>query len=340
MRGFSLVLIVQLLKKILLRFDGLHYRQEYLCLGKESFSHPLRVYLLHQGRPVKDITNLHCFIGYSPLVFAIDQAVLGTGREIIELIFSQQPLPLEKPFPANSALAFLRMEKTGSYRSVEFFEGKKAKHRFINAFHRAIGNLINHSFNRKPGNVFLGKELYKQVQVAYSVPRKISQVTVGKDDFYNLFPTDLHGQPGEGLYIISLRHEGFASKQVIQSGKIVLSEMQAKAYKTVYSLGKNHMQPLKPASVFPFSSLVSDSFRLPLPEGALAYKELELEHSFNHGIHKIMVFRIVNQAKLALKAAAPMKGISEQEPESLVHIHKVYATWRDKNGFRSNYLLR
>jgi flavin reductase (DIM6/NTAB) family NADH-FMN oxidoreductase RutF len=331
---------VQLLKKILLKFDGLNYRQEYLCLGKESFSDPLHVYLIRSGLPVKDITNLHCFIGYSPLVFAIDQEHFGESSEIMELIFSQEPLPLQKPFSASAVLAFLRLEKTGSYRSIQFYEGKQASHQFTNSFHQKIGNTINHYYNRKPGNVFLDKELYKQVQTAYSVPRKISLITVGEDDFYNLFPTDLHGQPCEGFYIISLRQEGWACKQVIQSGKLVLSEMPAKAYKTVYSLGKNHMQPLKPAESFPFSPVLSSHFRLPLAESALAYKELELEHSYIHGIHRIMVFRIVYQALVQYMGPDPMTWFSEGEQDSLAHIHNVYATWRDKNGFQSNFLLR
>jgi hypothetical protein len=37
---------------------------------------------------------------------------------------------------------------------------------------------------------------------------------------YNLFPTDLHGQPDDEHYVISLRHEGIACQQVLQTRKI------------------------------------------------------------------------------------------------------------------------
>jgi hypothetical protein len=315
-------------------------KEEYLCIGKESFSDPLHVYLLRNGMPVKDITNLHSFVGYSPLVFAIDQEHIGESTEIMDMIFSQQPLSFGKPYPSFSALAFLRLEKTGSYQSVQFYEGKTASHHFINGFHQWIGNTINHYFNRKPGNVFLDKELYKQVQTAYSVPRKISLITAGSDGFYNLFPTDLHGQTNAARYIISLRHEGWACSQVMQTRKLVLSEMPARNYKTVYSLGKNHMQPLKPAATFPLSPVLSSNFRLPLPEDAMAYKELELEHSYIHGIHRIMVFTIIYESSLQYPMPDQMASFAEGKEDSLAHIHNVYATWRDKNGFQSNFLLR
>jgi hypothetical protein len=338
--ALSLVLIVQLLKKVLLKFDGLNYRQEYLCLGLESFSNPLHVYLLHNGKPVKDITNLHCFVGYSPLVFAIDHQELKFPADNIEMVFSQQSLSIDQTLPRSAALAFLKLDKVMRYSSIVFFEGKTAWHHFTNRFHQKIGNVINHYFNRKPGNVFLDNNLYKQVQVAYSIPRKISLITVGKEEFYNLFPTDLHGQPTIDRYIISLRHEGYACRQVMQSGTIVLSEMPAKAYKTVYSLGKNHMQPLKQAGAFPFSPDVSANFQLPLPEGVLAYKELELEHGFNHGIHRIMIFRILHQTSVHSQGTDQDTQSEKGETDSLVHIHNVYATWREKNGFQSNFLLR
>ena len=63
---------------------------------------------------------------------------------------------------------------------------------------------------------FLPDNLYKQVQIAYSIPRNISLITVGQNDRFNLFPTDLHGPVNEDHYIISLRHEGKACQQVMK----------------------------------------------------------------------------------------------------------------------------
>jgi hypothetical protein len=62
---------MKLVKKILAKLNGLHYPPEYLCFPKESFSQPLRAYLVTGRQVIKDITGYHSFTGYSPLVFTI-----------------------------------------------------------------------------------------------------------------------------------------------------------------------------------------------------------------------------------------------------------------------------
>ncbi len=50
-------------KKFLNNLNGLHYSQEYLCLAQESFQQPLHAFLIDNGRVIKDITDLHLFVG-------------------------------------------------------------------------------------------------------------------------------------------------------------------------------------------------------------------------------------------------------------------------------------
>jgi hypothetical protein len=88
------------------------------------------------------------------------------------------------------------------------------------------------------------------------------------------------------------------------------------------------MQLLKTKDNFPFGQSISAGFHWPLPEHAISYKELILLDSFNHGIHKIFLFKIVLQQQFDGRKA------------TLSHIHNSYATWRYKNGLAGNYLLR
>jgi hypothetical protein len=88
------------------------------------------------------------------------------------------------------------------------------------------------------------------------------------------------------------------------------------------------MLELKPATDFPFSQALSETFNLPVPQQAISYKELLLVNSFIHGIHTIMLFKIINNRQL------------EPPGNELVHIHNCYATWRYKNRLQGNYLLR
>jgi flavin reductase (DIM6/NTAB) family NADH-FMN oxidoreductase RutF len=317
--------------KLLLKLNGLDYRQEYLCLAKESFQQPLHVYLLENNEMRCDITNLHGFVGYCPLVFAFPSELFkGSAPALVRIAFC--PVHQNGFLREKDAIALLILKKIDQqpvYKDIAvFYEGVKGTHRFLSVFHQMAIAWHNRLYGKKPGNVFLKGNLYHQVQIAYSVPRKICLITVAQNDNYNLLPTDLHGQINDQYYVISLRHEGQACRQVEASGRIVLSDMDVHAFRKVYGLGKNHMQPLKEPSAFDFSAENSKVFGLPLPKNILAYKELEVVSSFNKGIHKLILFKIVHLE------------LVDSRPATLAHIHNCYATWRNKRGLQSNYLLR
>jgi hypothetical protein len=320
------------MKKILTKLNGLHYQQEYLCLAKETFQSPIHAYFVKDGHIVKDITNEHVFTGYSPLIFTLISPDLKEPVSDIEIVFSQQSHQPNDLFKKRDALASLslRLIKKQPIEPNEicYYEGVRGEHHFLSFFHQYIVGLNNVLYNRKKENVFLNNNLYKQVQVAYSVPRVISLITVGSGGLYNLFPTDLHGPVNEQYYISSLRHGGKACKQVEHARKIVISQVHSDVHKAVYALGKNHMQELKPKDNFSFNDSVSNVFGLPLPHSVLNYSELELIESFDHGIHKLLLYKIISRHTI------------KKELTTLAHIHNSYATWRHNNGLPGNYLFR
>jgi hypothetical protein len=115
---------------------------------------------------------------------------------------------------------------------------------------------------------------------------------------------------------------------VEDAGRIVISQVHSEACKTVYGLGKNHMQKLKPKENFFFSESLSEVFRLPLPKSLLSYRELELVESFEHGIHKLLLYKTASSQAI------------NKDLSTLAHIHNCYATWRYHKGLSGNYLLR
>ncbi len=323
------------LKKILTKLNGLHYPQEYLCFAKGSLQNPIHVYLVNNKQVLKEITNEHLFVGYCPLVFAFPVPALVNDSGLpqsIQLIFSQQLLYPNEIFRPKDAIASLGLatieQPTAGDRDIVFYEGTRGKHHFLPGFHQWINRLHNQLYNKKTGNVFLYDNLYKQVQIAYAVARNISLITVCNNELFNLFPTDLHGQITEQHYIISLRVGGKALEQVEKAGKLLISKVHSDAYKMVYGLGKNHMQEPKSIENFPFGRSRSSTFNWPLPEHTLSYKELILMDSFIHDIHKILLFSIV------------FRSHPQGQNSTLAHIHNSYASWRYKNGFPGNYLLR
>jgi hypothetical protein len=322
-----------LLQKILNKFNGLHYKQDYLCLGKETFQQSLNVYLIEADRVMKDVTNSHLLSGYSPLIFTL--YAINENEPLpanIELIFSQRSFQSNEIFTEKDVLARLFLKQIMSKQidkvRVYFYEGTKGIHRFVPYLNQSVSGLNNNLFNKKAGNVFLPENLYKQVQVAYALPRKISLITVADHDLVNLFPTDLHGPINEQYYSISLRQNGKACDQVEDTRRILVSEMDSSAYKIVYDLGKNHMQAMRTKENFPFGEMYSAFFTLPVPASATKYRELELLESFDHGIHRLHLFKIISTQLIKEKGS------------TLAHIHNAYATWRHNNGLAGNYLFR
>ena len=318
------------MQKLLNKFNGLHYPQEYLCLGPAP-EQLLHAYLCHGFKITKDISDLHAFVGYHPLVFAVPTD-LAANEDFIEIVFIPRSLQPNDIFSKKDAIARLWLQKirTPGFEcpGTTFFEGTRGEHSFISPVHQFIVGLSNRLYNRKKGNVFLHDNLYNQVQVAYSLPTNISLITVQQGNNFNLFPTDLHGQMDGTNYIISLRFSGKACRQVENAGKLLLTQVEPAFYRTVYALGKNHMQELKPAQHFPFSGQLSQLLQLPVPSSGLSYRELELCDTFNHGIHKLMHFKVLNRQTLA----------TDRHP--LSHVHNVYATWLYNKGLPGNYLLR
>lgn len=325
---------MNLVKKLLHRLNGLHYQQEYLCMAKESFPQPLHIYFADEKRILKDITSSQLLIGYSPVIFCIHSinnpvlAQLSKAR----IIFSINELQPGEIYTSKNIIASLDLKKIREYdrgdNLILYYEAIHAKHQFLSAFHQYILNLNNRLFNKRAGNIFLPGNSYTQVQVGYAYPRLISLVTVGNNNLFNLFPSDLNGEAGNGYYIVSLRYDGHACRQVEEAGRIVISEMATTAFKTVYALGKNHIQELKPRAQFPFAPNNTGKLGLPLPQSATACRELKLEDIYTHGIHKLMLFKILSH-KAVLNTGS-----------TLAHVHNCYATWLLNNQLEGNYLLR
>ena len=317
---------MDLFEKILNRLNGLHFRQEYLCHPSQALDLPLCAYLVSGDRVICDITSRHHFVGYHPLIFALDDR--DTRSEWLDILFCHGPLPVNAVFRQKDAIAFLKLRRipapVPSFTGIGLYEGVAGGHRFLSPFHQRIVALHNRLYHQKPGNVFLENPLYRQVQVAYSVSRHISLVTVAMGGLYNLFPTDLHGPVGDRQYIISLRKGGKACEQVLTARTILLSRVEPSFYQTVYALGRNHMQEMKTAEYFP---LALDEGP-PIPQHTVSWLELEWQEILSHGIHNLLLFKIIN------------RGGPAGATDSLCHVHNVYATWRHNNGLGGNYLLR
>ncbi len=318
---------------------GIGIKQEYLCLALEDITDTFSVHLTtRQDERSLDVSGSHLFLGYSPLIMAVPFADADAGAaraDEICLTFNAAGFDIDarwRGFPASSAsVARLQLRKIGERRMGEllvvFYEGVFGWHRMLSPFHRVMNDWLQRLKKRPAGNVGLRGNLYEQVRIAYALPRIISLVSVGDATRMNLFPTDLHGPVGDAHYVSSLRVGGRACEQVEAARRIVISEVDAAAFQSVYQLGKNHMKPLADPAAFDLHAAASATLAIPLPAAVVRYRELEWYDRFDWGIHRLFCYRTLHQERLA-------------DGRRLAHVHNCYAQWRANTGLRTEYLLR
>jgi flavin reductase (DIM6/NTAB) family NADH-FMN oxidoreductase RutF len=320
------IIIKKAIKKIL---TGLTLPQEYVCIDKALFQSPLSV-LLHINNHVFDVTESHLFLGYKPLIIGI---VTKKATKEFDLLSGSSLCLLDFMSNENGArVATVSLKKIKKLptddNGIFLFEGVEGHHSFLNGFHQWMHRQRRRISQDQPGNVGLPGNLYDQVRIAYSVPRVISVVTVSDGVLINLFPTDLHGPAGDKFYLSSLRINGKANEQVETYKEVVISEINPGFCKEIYSLGKNHMKDLRPLEQFKLRSERSKVLDFPLPIGALRYRELRQVHSVDHGIHRIHVYRTINETDEA------------RNQSTLAHIHQYYAQWRINQKLKNHFLIR
>jgi flavin reductase (DIM6/NTAB) family NADH-FMN oxidoreductase RutF len=315
------------LKKILL---GITLPQEYLCVNLNDFGKPLKL-VVNNGKSnhSKDLTEHHQFVGYKPLIIAIDGKYLNEKN-----LNSAGTLTLSLLSDGTGELAYLRVKliRTVKLNSTEclLFEGIHGKHLFDNPLRKFFNALLYNLTADRKKNVFLAGNLYEQIKIAYSIPRRIYLTSVGSNGLFNIFPTDISGKFDEDYFIVSLRSKGKANAQIEKEGKCLIAIMNADSFNEVYKAGKNHMRGLSKAAELGIGLRNESSviFSLPVPLGTVQYFELDKIDKFEVGIHSIHFFRIVNSVMLSDKSSV------------LAHIHRDYAEWRLRNNITTNYLVR
>jgi hypothetical protein len=167
--------------------------------------------------------------------------------------------------------------------------------------------LLFYKYYKKPKWPF---KKYKSLVAAYSYPRRVRIISFKQEDYFNIFPMDLLGPiPGSGKYVFGLRHTNVALAKIIETKKIVVSEVPYIYKDTIYELGKHHSgAPLSPDSL-PFKVKQTENFQFFIPEWADSYKEIQIVKTKNLGSHMLLWGEIVNEK------------ILRESSGNLYHIH-------------------
>jgi hypothetical protein len=146
--------------------------------------------------------------------------------------------------------------------------------------------LIFSKYYKKPGLTF---DRVKAFAAAYSYPRRVRIISFREEGYYNIFPMDLLGDiPLAGRCVFGLRHTNRTLSRIIETKKIVMSEVPARYKETIYQLGSHHGSAPPPPAQLPFNVIPSGTFGFWVPEWVESYQEINVLQTINLGSHMLL----------------------------------------------------
>lgn len=161
---------------------------------------------------------------------------------------------------------------------------------------------------------------YAPLVAAYSYPRKVRLISFKEDSYFNIFPMDLLGDITQsGWFVFGLRHTNSTLSRIIETKKIVVSEIAFGHKEVIYQLGKHHSSGPPSIESLPFNVLQTEQFGFYIPGWVESYKEIQITDTIDLGSHMLLWGKVVNEKKLA----EPTTG--------LFHIHFLEWIFLQKN---------
>ncbi|HWK04826.1 MAG TPA: hypothetical protein VNS58_14395 [Puia sp.] len=146
--------------------------------------------------------------------------------------------------------------------------------------------LLYYRYYRRGGLSF---ERFKSFVAAYCYPRRIRLISFRQNDYFNMFPMDLLGDiAGPRRYVFGLRHSNTALPRILETRKLVVSEVSHVHKDIIYQLGKHHSGSPPSLDNLPFGVRLSKDFAFYIPDLVESYKEIRILRTMNLGSHMLL----------------------------------------------------
>jgi hypothetical protein len=249
---------------------------------------------LEVGRTLIDISQNQWLLCLEPVVFG----VWLTDKEPITAINKKKECRLSFTDPAggkgkgrNLAVAtVIFFDKIEDDQGTLFLLKLEKSRLFHTGFFKIL--VLFYRYYKKPTFTF---DKFKSFVSAYSYPRKVNIISFRQGDYYNIFPMDLTGEPGQaGRFVFGLRHSNLALAKIIENKRLVKSDVSYEYKDIIYQLGKHHGTNPPPLDALPFRVIESEQFRFYIPSWADKYKEIEIVKTLNLGSHMLLWGKLIN----------------------------------------------
>ncbi|HXB28721.1 MAG TPA: hypothetical protein VNW49_02825 [Puia sp.] len=281
-----------------------------------------RVYL-KMGATIIDISQNHWLLCLDPIVFGI---WVENGKDVLqidrksgyEMYFTDSAANgngnINAKAVADLTLDFFDRidEKDGSLTLLKLRKCRIHHLNFIKT------RLIFLKFYKKPQLSFAK---LKSFVSAYSYPRRVRVISFKQGDYYNIFPMDLLGDIRQSnRYVFGLRHTNTTLSKIIETKKIVVSEVPFEYKDVIYQLGSHHGASPPPMELLPFKVITSKNFGFYVPEWADGYKEIRILKTINLGSHMLLWGEVLDECTL------------KSSTGHLFHIHYLLYLYQKRKG--------
>jgi hypothetical protein len=278
---------------------------------------------LKAGTTRLDISQSHWLLCLDPIVFGI---WIENGKDI-PLIDGKEEYKMYFTDSARNTKANLRRNAVADL-TLDFFDKindndglllllklRKSRIYHIN-FIKA--RLLFLKYYKKPQLSFAK---LKSFVSAYSYPRRVRIISFKQGDYYNIFPMDLLGDIRQyNKYVFGLRHTNVALSKIIESKKMVVSEVSFKYKDIIYQLGSHHSDGPPSVDQLPFKVINSQNFGFYLPEWVDSYKEVSIIKTINLGSHMLLWGEVQDECTL------------KSSTGHLFHIHYLLYLYQKRKG--------
>jgi hypothetical protein len=164
---------------------------------------------------------------------------------------------------------------------------------------------------------------FKSFVAAYSYPRRIRLVSFRAHNYYNIFPMDLVGDiSGANRFVFGLRHTNVTLGKILETRRLVVSEVGFQFKDVIYELGKHHSGNPPSLPSLPFDVVKTGTFDFYVPAWVESYKEIRILETKNMGSHMLLWGEVIGEAVLNAKC------------DHLFLIHFLHYLWQKKGGHR------
>ncbi len=253
-----------------------------------------KVYL-HTGAIIVDISQQQFLLCLEPVVFGVwlEKRFLKDNADY-KMYFktsAREKNSEEKTLAISNLVFFDKIETENKTLLLLKLKNTKIYHTNLIKTH-----LLYNRFYKKPGFSF---NKLKSFVAAYSYPRRVRIISFKQDDYFNIFPMDLLGDINENNhYVFGLRHTNVTLSKIIETKKIVVSEVSYKYKDVIYQLGKHHGSNPPTLDSLPFKTMHSEKFGFYIPDWVYSYKEIEILNTIDLGSHMLLWGKVVHEKKL------------------------------------------